>query len=230
MIIQFILVEPAVPENIGASARAIKTMGFDRLILVNPCSWKEGKSRWVAHGSGDILDNAVEAATLSEALKDSDFAVATSARQRTVRQDYIPAGELGLFLRSKSNAVNKVSIVFGREESGLTNEEMKLCDVTSTIRMKASYPSLNLSHAVMLYAYELAETGNEDVQPSELPGQDSFRLMKEKAGRVLNQLGISDDDNRYGRILERISFLNHDDVNLVHTICNLLLEKSGNGS
>jgi tRNA/rRNA methyltransferase len=223
MNISFVLVEPAVPENIGATARAIKTMGFSSLVMVNPCEWKEGKARWLAHGSGDILDKAIIVDSLQEALEGSDLIIATSAKKRSVKQDYVPVHGLRRFITDKSDSISSVSLVFGREESGLTNEEMKLCDITSTIEMNAEFPSLNLSHAVMIFAYELAALNrniNTKVSSAE---SSSFNKMKAKTRLVLEAIGISEDDNRYGRILERISFLGRDDVNLAHSICNLIL-------
>jgi tRNA/rRNA methyltransferase len=81
MQIFFILVEPAVQENVGAAARAIKTMGFSRLILVNPCDYLSGPARWLAHGSGEILDNAQVFPSLKEAIVNFDFVVGTSAKK-----------------------------------------------------------------------------------------------------------------------------------------------------
>jgi len=223
MKVHFILVEPKVPENIGASARAIKTMGFNSLILVNPCSWKEGKAKWVAHGSGEILENAVVFKTLDEALKDSDFVVATTARARSVKYDNVPVRKLAGFLKQKSSVIDNLALVFGREESGLTNEEMKLCDIVSSIGMARSYPSLNLSMAVMIYAYELsAPDREENPETDKIPGENSVKVLKTRIRELLLLTGINEDDNRFGRIMERISFLENDDINLLHSICNII--------
>lgn len=229
MNLRFVLVEPKVPENIGASARAIKTMGFSNLVLINPCEWRDGKSKWVAHGSAGILDNTKTFSTLEEALSDSDFSVATSARQRTVKQNYIPARDLKGFLDGKKGSADVISIVFGREESGLTNEEMKLCDVTSTIPMNGSYPSLNLSHAVMIFAWELSGFCNHQARMNRGSDNDSFRQLKVRINEILLTLGIDEDDNRYGRIMERVAFLENDDINLMHTISSMILENLKSG-
>jgi tRNA/rRNA methyltransferase len=227
MKIQFVLVEPKVPENIGASARAIKTMGFSKLVLVNPCNWMEGKSKWVAHGSGEILENAVTFSTLKDAVKDSDFIIATSSKQRTVMHDYVPIRVLPGLLNDKSDSIEIVSLVFGREESGLTNDEIKLCDVTSTISMACSYPSLNLSQAVMICAYEIAGLNLNNLRTSKMTDHNSGKNLKIKIREILQQLGINERDNIYGRLMERISFLNDDDINLAHSVSNLLLEITG---
>jgi tRNA/rRNA methyltransferase len=224
MKIQFILVEPKVPENIGASARAIKTMGFNSLILVNPFSWKEGKSKWVAHGSAEILDEAKVYPTLKKALEGTDLAIATSAKQRSVKQDYIASDSLAQFITGKTGNIEIVSLVFGREESGLTNDEMALCDVTTSIGMAQPFPSLNLSQAVMLYAYELSELSIRFSQSVHRSGDDqySYSQLKSKIKTLLNDLGIGEKDNRYGRIMERISFLENDDINLMHSVTSII--------
>ena len=90
MEVSFILVEPAGPENVGAAARAIKTMGFDDLRLVNPCDHLDMKARMLAHASNDILENAKVYQSFEEAIKDIDFVFATSAKQRWVKLDIIP--------------------------------------------------------------------------------------------------------------------------------------------
>ena len=84
MNISFILVEPAVPENIGAAARAIKTMGFNDLRLVNPCDHLDMRAKMLAHASHEILENAKIFTNLSDAIADLDFTIATSAKQRWV--------------------------------------------------------------------------------------------------------------------------------------------------
>ena len=228
MKVRFVLVEPKVPENIGASARAIKTMGFSSLGLVNPLRWNESKTRWLAHGSEEILKNAVIYSSLNEAVKDSDFVIATTAKVRSVKRDYIPSGSLADFIKVKDRSISNLSIVFGREESGLTNEEMKLCDIGSRISMARSYPSLNLSQAVMVYAYELSML-NLDAN-NEGPGvqdQNSIKELKVKIRKLLSETGLEKGDNLYGRIMERVSFLKGDDVNLLHSICNLIVERIG---
>jgi tRNA/rRNA methyltransferase len=227
MKVHFVLVEPKVPENIGASARAIKTMGFNSLSLINPLRWNESKTLWLAHGSGEILKNAVIYSSLNEAVKDSDFVIATTAKVRSVKHDYIPSENLADFIRAKAGSINNLSIVFGREESGLTNEEMKLCDISSRISMARSYPSLNLSQAVMVYAYELSVLNLDDnKEEPEVPDENSIKALKVKIRKLLFKTGIDEDDNRFGRIMERVSSLEQNDVNLLHSICNLIVERT----
>ncbi len=132
----FILVEPAVPENVGATARAIKTMGFRNLALINPCEYLSGPARWLAHASEEILENALIFPTLHEAVQEFDFIIGTSAKRRSVKHDYLSLSKLPELLESKGNTVRRTAIVFGREESGLGNEELKLCDLVTAVPMK----------------------------------------------------------------------------------------------
>lgn len=226
MEIGFVLVEPALPENVGAAARAIKTMGFRQLILVNPCEWREGKARWVAHGSGDILDNALVFDSVEKAVEGFDFRIATTVRHRRIKEDVTVSGKLLNFLREKGDTVKKAAVLFGREESGLSNDEIKLCDIVSEIPMIDKYPSLNLAQAVMIYAYELS---GFNLMPDKRVAANNginFPALKLKISRILKSLGLSETDCRYGRIMERAAYLNESDMNLVFTICKLFEEQA----
>lgn len=156
MHLSIVLVAPARAENIGAAARAMKTMGFTDLRIVDSQAHLEPAARWVAHGSGDILDNITTYDTLAAALHDISFTVATTARSRAKFHYYATPAELVPMLTEKSQWLTKAALVFGREDSGLTNEELALADVLTGAPMVADYPSLNLGQAVMVYCYQLA--------------------------------------------------------------------------
>ena len=156
MRLTIILVAPARAENIGAAARAMKTMGFTQLRIVDSEAHLEPATRWVAHGSGDIIDNINVFPTLADALHDVDFTVATTARSRAKFHYYATPVELVPLLQEKSTWMEHAALVFGREDSGLTNEELALADVLTGVPMVADYPSLNLGQAVMVYCYQLA--------------------------------------------------------------------------
>jgi tRNA/rRNA methyltransferase len=227
MRLRFILVEPKVPENIGAAARAIKVNGFDELVLVNPLCPLDGKALWVAHGSDELVRNARKFDNLREALDGSVFSVATSAKARNVFCEPVVSGDLLTFLSSRINKGDTVSIVFGREESGLTNDEIKLCDISTFIPMKNPYPSINLAQAVMVYAYLLSgiasSPGKLSNDESEEDGKNTtLHLLKEKAGNILTSIGIHEDDSRYGRIMERLSYLSPSDIKLMMSVASKL--------
>ena len=115
---------------------------------------RRGEASWVAHGAQEILTQAQAFDTLEEALADMDLVVATTARQRGRYQHYLTPAEIRDQIRAKPS-LGKVAIVFGCEESGLSNEQLAQVDLISYLPLKVSYPSLNLGQAIMLYAYEL---------------------------------------------------------------------------
>ena len=150
MRLTIILVGPARAENVGAAARAMKTMGFRELRIVDSEAHLAPPARWVAHGSGDILDGITTYPTLAEALHDVDFTVATTARSRARFHYYATPQQLLPLLEEKAQWMNHTALVFGREDAGLTNEELALADVLTGVPMAADYPSLNLGQSVMV--------------------------------------------------------------------------------
>jgi tRNA/rRNA methyltransferase len=225
MNVSFILVNPTVPENIGATARAIKTMGFNDLRLVNPCDFMCEKALMLAHGSHNILQNATVYPTLSYAIEDIDFSFATSAKQRWVKQNIIPINDLRSFIETKSKTVNTIALVFGGEESGLSNEDIALCDRITTIPIAAPYPSLNLAQAVMVFAFTLSSVKmDKKKQARKGTSNHGFKPLKEKVGNVLSEIGISNQSLVHGRVLERLTEISDEDVNLIHSVCSKIIE------
>lgn len=224
MNISFILVEPSVPENVGAAARAIKTMGFSQLVLVNPCDYLSGPARWLAHGSNEILENALVFSSLNDALNNFDFVIGTSAKKRSVKYDYFPLPKLPELLMSKGKTIQNVAVVFGREESGLRNDELKRCDLVTTVPMKTIFPSLNLAQAVMLYAWELSKISSYENIDLSFKNEESLRALLEKVHTILLETGFKEQSAIFPRFLERVGFLNEDDIHLLHSFCNKLLE------
>ncbi|WP_372772027.1 tRNA/rRNA methyltransferase [Mangrovibacterium sp.] len=226
MKISFILVEPAVPENVGAAARAMKTMGFADMRLVNPCDHLSDPARWLAHASNDILENATVYPDFEQAVNDIDFIIGTSAKQRLVKEDYQSTRDLVDIIRSKGSAVQHVAIVFGREDSGLRNEELRRCDMVSTVPLQTAYPSLNLAQAIMLYAYELSQLHQSEHELAKQEvNENGFRALKEKSSQLLLELDFKTESAIYPRILERLNLLGEGDIHLLHSICNKYFEK-----
>ena len=226
MKVSFILVEPAVPENVGAAARAMKTMGFSDMRLVNPCDHLSDPARWLAHASNDILENALVFPDFEEAVKDLDFIIGTSAKQRLVKEDYYSTRDLVKIIETKGGSVKHLGIVFGREDSGLRNEELRRCDMVSTVPLQTTYPSLNLAQAIMLYAYELSQI-HQTVEKEEKPevNESGFRALKDKSSKLLLELDFKEESAIYPRILERLNLLGESDIHLLHSICNKYFEK-----
>lgn len=227
MHICFILVEPAVPENIGAAARAIKTMGFTDFRLVNPSGHLADEAKWLAHGSHDILENASIYTEFKDAISDLDFVIGTTAKNRSVKEDYYTPEESRDILLNKIDAISKVGIVFGREESGLKNDELLLCDIASTVTLKNPYPSINLAQSVMIYAYiyssfMLIERNENVVAKSKRRVYDELKI---NATDILHKLQIDKNPNLYHRILERIAKANGGDSRLMLSITNKFKKK-----
>ncbi len=152
--IRIVLVEPSHPGNIGAAARAMKTMGLERLAVVNPHRFPDPQAEWRAAGAGDVVAGCRVFDSLDSALADCRWAVATSARQRRIPW---PVGDVrevaGEVVRQA--ATGQVAVLFGRETSGLTNDELQRCNKHLQIPASPEYPSLNLAMAVQVVAYEM---------------------------------------------------------------------------
>ncbi|MGL5607512.1 MAG: tRNA/rRNA methyltransferase, partial [Aeromonas veronii] len=209
MKLYFVLVAPARPANVGAAARAMKTMGFDAMRLVASRVHEEEEASWVAHGAQEILTQAEAFDTLPEALADMDLVIATTARERGRYQHYLTPGEIREQIRSKPS-LNKVAIVFGCEESGLSNEQLAEVDLISYLPLKVSYPSLNLGQAIMLYAYEMSQLMDELNADGATAVAENFdntgqvRVLKSKTAELLGELGVSQDEKLHQWVMDRV--------------------------
>lgn len=152
--IRIVLVGTTHPGNIGSTARAMKTMGLNSLYLVTPKSFPDYKANEMAAGADDVLQKAVVVASLDEALSGCQLIVATSARPRGLSLPGLLPAEASDLIVKKSDDT-KVALVFGREHSGLTNEELLKCHYHMHIPSNPEYSSLNLAMAVQIIAYEL---------------------------------------------------------------------------
>ncbi|MFW5877509.1 MAG: tRNA/rRNA methyltransferase [bacterium] len=218
----FILYRPAVPGNIGAAARAIKTMGFSNLRLIDPCDHLSEEARMLAHGSNDILESAEVFKNFEEAVTDIDFLIGTTAKKRSAKEDYASPSEIQKLIYSKKDKVNKTAILFGTEESGLPNELLLECDAASSIPLRTTYPSLNLGQSVMLYAYELSELQMDKSKKADKVPEKSYAQLRERIKDLLINIDIQPDSPLHNRILERFSTIDSADINLLHSITSRL--------
>ena len=163
--IQVLLVNPSHPGNIGAVARAMKNMGLHHLVLVAPRKFPDPEAQWRAASAVDIIDNARVVETLDEAIGDSQFVVGTSARDRRIPWPVQDARLTAARIVERS-VQEKVSILFGREDSGLNNEELRRCNLHCHIPTHPDYESLNLSMAVQIVCYEIRMAELEGTLPS----------------------------------------------------------------
>jgi len=150
--LKIILVGTTHPGNIGAAARAMKVMGLTQLVLVSPKIFPCAEASARASGADDVLSNAVVCDSLSEAIQDCQWVVGTSARDRSIQWPQLYPAECA---RKLANHPEKVALVFGREHSGLSNEELDHCHALLRIDSNPDYSSLNLASAVQLMAYEI---------------------------------------------------------------------------
>jgi len=224
--IAFVLASPQVPENIGSAARALGVMGFSELHLVNPISFPDERARWMACSFEALIDKASVHTSLSAALSSFDLAVGTTSRERSIFSEYLSPRELKTNLASKGTAVKRAAIVFGPENSGLTNEELSLCSIASRIQTVEQKPCLNLAQAVMVYAYELSSFGSrQDVDGllSQTPSKEETDPLRSKLSLVLDRLSIPAQTPLYRRVMECTGFLSERDIRLIHHLSDRLL-------
>jgi len=152
--VRIVLVNTSDCRNIGSAARAMKTMGLSQLILVDPIEMPNGQAQALAAGATDVLAGAKVVSTLEEAISDCGLVVGTSARSRTLPWPMLEPRGCGEKLIEEANNF-PVALVFGRESSGLTNDELQLCHFHVQIPANPEYSSLNLAMAVQTLSYEV---------------------------------------------------------------------------
>lgn len=152
--IRIVLVNTSDCRNMGSAARAMKTMGLSELILVDPLEMPNGQAHALSAGATDVLSNAKVVSTLEEAISDCGLVVGTSARSRTLPWPMLDPRGCGDKLVKEAQEY-PVALVFGRESSGLTNEELQLCHFHVQIPANPEYSSLNLAMAVQTLSYEI---------------------------------------------------------------------------
>ncbi len=152
--VRIVLVNTSDCRNIGSAARAMKTMGLSQLVLVDPIEMPNGQAQALSAGASDVLANAKVVNTLEEAISDCGLVVGTSARSRTLPWPMLDPRECGEKLISEVSDY-PVALVFGRESSGLTNDELQLCHFHVQIPANPEYSSLNLAMAVQTLSYEV---------------------------------------------------------------------------
>jgi tRNA/rRNA methyltransferase len=165
--IRVVLSRTSHPGNIGAAARAMKTMGLRQLWLVAPASFPDEVATARASGAADVLEAARVVDTLEEALADTVFAAALTARRRELSLPRMHAREGAKEIVART-IDGDVAVVFGNETSGMSNDEVGLCSMPVTIPTDAGFSSLNLGAAVQLLAYELRMAAQDP-----LPLQDA---------------------------------------------------------
>ncbi|MBX3690483.1 RNA methyltransferase [Dokdonella sp.] len=227
--IRCVLASTSHPGNIGSAARALRTMGLQRLVLVSPHAFPHEQATALAAGAIEVLERAQVHASLEPALADCHLVLGATARRRGVELDELDPRAAAQRVLAASLAGQQVALLFGNEQSGLSNEEIQHCHAAITIPTDPDYGSLNLAQAVQVVAWEVREAwlaGNVPLAPPRDPPADAAQLdaLFEHLARTLDAI-----DFHKGRspemILQRLRrvFLRADldqrEVRVLHGIC-----------
>ncbi len=196
--VTIVLVEPTHPGNIGATARAMKNMGLTRLHLVSPLHFPSADATSRASGADDVLENAVVFSNLDEAIADCQLVVGASARLREIPWPEITPKACADLVAQQSTS-GEIAILFGREHSGLTNNELDRCQYILTIPCNPAFSSLNIAAAVQIVTYELfvkSLTVTPIIQSttSDYATAAELELFYEHLHKTLNTIGFIHPD------------------------------------
>ncbi|HET9108889.1 MAG TPA: RNA methyltransferase [Steroidobacteraceae bacterium] len=225
--IRIVLVEPSHPGNIGAVARAMKNMGLERLVLVDPRQFPHSEAIARASGADDVLANARVVATVAEAVAGCGLILATTSRTRDQYfrvADVRDAAERVL----RESRRGPVAVLFGSERAGLTNEQLEAAHLLIRIPASESYPSLNLAMAVQIVAYELFRASGVHIDPTPAAGPlaDPVEMQRlyEHLAQVLEEIDFRDRTQggthlmaRLRRLFQRAA-LDRNEVNILRGI------------
>ena len=208
------MVEPSHPGNIGATARAIKNMGFQNLSLINPKNFPNDDAFYRAKGAKDILENIKIYDDLSTPIEDATLIFGTSARTRTIPWPTKTSSELSTILKKALESSNaKICFIFGREISGLSNEELQMCDYHIKIPTAEDFSSINLSHAVQIVSYVLK---------MELDNIDSKHEIKEEIPTFQDNEHLID---HFDVVMKKINFYDQENPKQVKTRMRRLIKR-----
>ncbi len=200
--IRVVMVETTHPGNIGAAARAMKTMGYNNLYLVKPKIYPNAEATARAAGADDILGRVVVCDSLEEALQGCVTVVASTARPRTISHAVFTPREYAPKLYEMVKK-GPVALVYGRESSGLSNEELEYCNVILQIPTNPEFSSLNVASAVQILCYEFIQL---------LQLEDAGKTDAESDDKEKTRLATADEMNYFYDHLEQsmidVDFLN----------------------
>ena len=219
--VKIVLVGTTHPGNIGAAARAMKNMGFRNLSLVKPKEFPSDVATYRSKAAKDILENALIFNNLEEAVVDCELVIGTSARDRKVPWPILSPKESAEEV-SKSLKIHKIAIVFGREDRGLTNEELGLCNYHVHIPTDPEYSSLNLSQAVQILVYEirmavLSDDENQDYWDVELANNNQTEMLIQHMDELMQEVDFYDVDNPRKLLLRVRRFFKRSRIDVMET-------------
>ena len=185
------------PGNVGSTARAMRNMGLENLLLINPPDLQHDEAKKLAYASYDIIEKAEKVSSFQEALAKVDIAIATTRRKGKWRERFLPPEEIGrLIMENKEK--QKIAVIFGPEKTGLTNEEVLQCEYSTEIPTVVDYPSLNVSQAVVIYVYEIYRAYMRSCELAPFSNgvvrapKAEYQRLFERAIRVMNSLGMTE--------------------------------------
>lgn len=197
--VRIVLSHTSLARNIGSVARAMKTMGLSRLYLVNPKRFPDDEAVTLASGAHDILEQAVVVGSLEEALAGCTETVATCPRVHELSVPRHNPRQIAPIVLERANLGEEVAIVFGTEMSGLSNDEVRLCNRLVTIPTNPDFASLNLAQAVQILAYELRCAVDDDIshleEKPQLASHDDIERFYTHLEQTLVQLEFLNPDN-----------------------------------
>jgi len=179
--VQIVLVETSHPGNIGSVARAMKNMGLANLSLINPKKFPHQDATALAGNATDVLDNAKIFSSIQEAVNTSKVIYATSARERTIEWPTLTANDAASEIQELVANEIEVSILFGREDRGLTNDELQLANKHLIIPAHPDYPVLNIAMSTQVVCYELYQAAQKN-------SVESWQDFPEYTSEELNNL------------------------------------------
>jgi len=241
--IRVVLCRPSHPGNIGAAARAMKTMGLSRLYLVEPKQFPDPEADTRATGAIDVLAAANVVSSLGEALVGASFAVALSARQRDIGP-VLGAPRATVARLMAEAAEGEVALVFGNETVGLSNDEILYCQAAVTIPTNPAFSSLNLGSAVQVLCYECRMAAFGEKPPvsaqvatpfaSPAATNDEIEGLYAHLERIMTDTGFYNPEQP-GRLLPKLrrlfgrARLERDEINILRGILASTQVKTGHG-
>jgi tRNA (cytidine32/uridine32-2'-O)-methyltransferase len=198
--VKVVLVGTSHSGNIGSAARAMKVMGLSQMVLVDPQCTVDGQAVALSAGASDIALNAKIVSTLEEAVADCALVVGSSARSRTLEWPMMDSRECGQKVAAESRQ-HKTAMVFGRERTGLTNDELQLCHYHVAIPANPEYSSLNLAMAVQTLSYEVRmahldfeQSQYAESEPESYPRHQELEMFYEHLEKVLLRTEFIEQD------------------------------------
>ena len=228
--VKIVLIETSHPGNIGSAARAMKTMGFNNLYLVNPkCEINEISYAMASH-AGDILDNAQVSNNLSQVLGSCNYIVGATARQRDIPIEILNPREIAK--KVNTELYTDVAILLGNEARGLTNKQLSLCSIGLHIPSNKDYTSLNLASSLQIILYEiLFESKNSasyinKIDRDDIASNEKLLGFLNHMNKVLKDIGfIKDDRPMIARKIDHIfkkSNLSEEEINILRGILSAI--------